>query len=95
LRPSINSNALAAFRAGYIDASGNWPDLQLSSFAVAVTSYLNWTYNTICEAITPSDADHAAFADRETVDVLNRPMTLAGLEKLLAESFRNAAIGGR
>jgi hypothetical protein len=83
LRPSINRNSVAAFRDGYVDAAGHWPELRLASFAVAVTGYLNWTYNTICEAITPADADHATFADLESVDVLNRPMTRAALEKLL------------
>ena len=83
LRPSLSSNNVAAFRDGYIDAAGNWPELRLESFAFAVTGYLNWTYNTICEAITPADADHAKFADLESVDVLSRPMTRAALEKLL------------
>jgi Ser/Thr protein kinase RdoA (MazF antagonist) len=83
LRPSINRNAVTVFRAGYVDAAGNWPELRLESFTVAVTGYLNWTYNTICEAITPADADHATYADLETLDVLNRPMTRAALEKLL------------
>lgn len=83
LRPSINQKTVAAFRDGYVDTAGHWPELTLASFSVAVTGYLNWTYNTICEAISPTDADHAAFAERETVDVLNRPMTRAGLEKLL------------
>ncbi|QNE19206.1 hypothetical protein F1D05_16410 [Kribbella qitaiheensis] len=84
LRPSINQKTVAAFRDGYVDAAGNWPELELASFAVAVTGYLNWTYNTICEAISPADADHATFADRETVDILTRPMTRPGLEKLLS-----------
>ncbi len=48
-----------------------------------MTGYLNWTYNTICEAITPADADHAKFADLEAVDLLNNPMTRSALEKLL------------
>ncbi|MFC0625160.1 hypothetical protein [Kribbella deserti] len=83
-RPSINRPAVAAFRAGYVEAAGSWPELDLSSFGVAVTGWLNWTYNTICAAIDPADADRAAFAERETVDLLNRPMTRAALEELLA-----------
>lgn len=83
LRPTINHKTVAAFRDGYVAAAGQWPDLELASFSVAVTGYLNWTYNTICEAISPADDDHAAFANRETVDLLNRPMTRAALEKLL------------
>jgi hypothetical protein len=64
--------------------AGDWPDLELSSFAVATTAYLNWTYNTICEAIDPSDADQADVSERGTLDLLDRPMTRAGLQQLLA-----------
>jgi hypothetical protein len=83
-RPFVNHSTVTAFREGYLEAAGHWPRLELASFAVAVTSWLNWTYNTICEAIDPSDSDHAAFADRETVDLLNRPMTRSSLQELLA-----------
>jgi hypothetical protein len=84
LRPSIQPRTVGAFRDGYIDAAGQWPKLELASFAVAVAGWLNWTYNTICEAIDPSDSDHAAFAERETADLLNGPMTRSSLEELLA-----------
>jgi hypothetical protein len=40
-------------------------------------------YNTICEAIDPRDSDRAAFAEHQTADLLNRPMTRASLEQLL------------
>jgi len=84
IRPFVNDTTAAAFRDGYVDAAGNWPKLDVASFAVAVTSWLNWTYNTICEAIDPTDRDHAAFAERGTVDLLNRPLTRASLQQLLA-----------
>jgi hypothetical protein len=83
LRPSINRKALVAFRDGYIEAAGHWPKLELASFSVAITAWLNWTYNTMCEAIDPADKDRAAFAERETVDLLKRPMTRASLQQLL------------
>lgn len=54
-----------------------------TSFAVAITGYLNWAYNTICEAISPADPEHATFADLETVDLLKQPMSREVLEKLL------------
>ncbi|MEI8410248.1 MULTISPECIES: phosphotransferase enzyme family protein [unclassified Kribbella] len=88
LRPSINHTAIAAFRDGYIHAAGHWPDLTLSSFATAVTGWLNWTYNSICESISPTDPDHANFADRESTDLLNHPMTRASLSELLASAQR-------
>ena len=75
---------IKAFRDGYVHAAGRWPALDLASFAVAATSWLNWTYNTFCESIDPADNDQAAFADRETVDLLNRPVTRSSLRQLLA-----------
>ncbi|MEU4604253.1 hypothetical protein AB0F43_14835 [Kribbella sp. NPDC023972] len=83
-RPSINPTAIAAFRDGYLQTTGRWPDLTLSSFATAVTSWLNWTYNAICEAIDPADPDRANFAERESIDLLNHPMTCTSLRQLLA-----------
>jgi hypothetical protein len=82
-RPLDNHTSVTAFRDGYIEAAGRWPELELPSMAVAVASWLNWTYNTICEAIDPQDGDHAAFAERETVDLLTRPVTRTSLERIL------------
>ncbi|MGW7680201.1 hypothetical protein ACWGID_05640 [Kribbella sp. NPDC054772] len=82
LRPSINPQAMTAFREGYAEQR-EWPKLELSSFGVGVTGWLNWSYNSMCEAIDPEDPDHAAFAEREAVGVLDRPMTRPGLEQLL------------
>ncbi|HZX04245.1 hypothetical protein [Kribbella sp.] len=80
LRPDVNVKGLRAFREGY---GGDWPRLELGSFAVAISGWLNWAYNAICEAIDPKDADQAIFAEREAVGVLERPMTCRGLEQLL------------
>lgn len=88
LRPSLNHRALAAFREGYARAAGSWPRLEPASFAVAVTGWLNWTYSTICEAIDPADADRAAFAERETRDLLHQPMTSLALRQLLDAAGR-------
>ncbi|MGW5362500.1 phosphotransferase [Actinopolymorpha pittospori] len=84
LQPSINRPAIAALRDGYVQAAGRWPALDLTSFATAVTGYLNWTYQTICAAMNSADPDHAAFAERESVDLLKRPMTRSSLHELLA-----------
>ncbi|MEV0286712.1 phosphotransferase [Kribbella sp. NPDC050820] len=82
-RPALNPNAVSAFRDGYLHTAGRWPDLTMASFATAVTSWLNWTYNTICEAIDPADPDRAHFAERESTDLLARPMTCQSLGQLL------------
>lgn len=84
LRPTLNRKALLAFREGYEEAAGHWPKLELTSFAVAVSAWLNWMYNTICEAIDPTNADQADVAERGTFDLLNHPMTCASLQELLA-----------
>jgi hypothetical protein len=83
LRPEVNPRAVAAFRDGYGEVR-EWPKLRLESFGVAITGWLNWAHNAICEAIDPQDGDHAEFAEREAVGVLERPMTRAGLEEILA-----------
>ena len=83
LRPSLNPQAAQAFRDGYLQSAGHWPKLELASFAVAVSGWLNWTYNTICEAIDPTDADQAEVTERGTVDLLTRPMTRPILQALL------------
>ncbi len=41
LRPTLNPQAIKAFRSGYTDAAGRWPQLDLSSFAVAISGWLN------------------------------------------------------
>ncbi len=82
MRPSINPKAVAALREGYLDVA-EWPKLTLGSFGVAVTAWLNWTYNAICEAIDPDDPERAVFAEREAIGVLDYPLTRAGLEQLL------------
>ncbi len=82
MRPEVNQRGLLAFRDGYGEVR-EWPKLGLDSFAVAITGWLNWTYNAICEAIDADDADHAVFAEREAVGVLDRPMTRGGLGQLL------------
>ena len=84
LRPTLNRKALLAFREGYEEAAGHWPKLELASFAVAVSAWLNWMYNTICEAIDPTNADQADVAERGTLDLLNHPMSCASLQELLA-----------
>jgi hypothetical protein len=37
LRPPANRTTVTAFRDGYVHTAGQWPQLDLSSFAVAVT----------------------------------------------------------
>jgi hypothetical protein len=88
LQPALNPKATAVFREGYVEAAGGWPDLELSSFAVAVTGYLNWTYQTVCAAMNSKDADHVAFAEVEAVDLLKSPITRTDLERLLAVARR-------
>ncbi|MEV5966616.1 hypothetical protein AB0L70_32910 [Kribbella sp. NPDC051952] len=81
-RPSINRKGIAAFREGYAEVR-EWPKLDVSSFGIAVTGWLNWAFNMMCEAVNVDDPERAVFAEREAVGVLEYPMTRAGLEQLL------------
>lgn len=83
MRPYLNEVAVRAFVDGYRAAAGGFPDLDLSSFAVVAAGTLNWNFAQICEAIDPEDAAKAAFAEREAVDVLADPLSVAKLERLL------------
>lgn len=82
MRPELNLKGIAAFRDGYGEVR-EWPKLDLASFGVAISGWLNWAHNAICEAINPEDPERAVFAEREAVGVLDRPMTRSRLEQLL------------
>ncbi|WP_406047697.1 hypothetical protein [Kribbella sp. NBC_00889] len=82
MRPKTNHKAIVAVREGYLER-GEWPKLELASFTLAVTAWLNWTYNAICEAIDPENDERAEFAEREALGLLQWPMTRARLEDIL------------
>lgn len=82
MRPSINRKGIAAFREGYAEVR-EWPKLDVASFGIAVTGWLNWAFNMMCEAVNTDDPERAVFAEREAVGVLEYPMTRGGLEQLL------------
>jgi hypothetical protein len=81
-RPTINRKGIAAFREGYAEVR-EWPKLDVSSFGIAVTGWLNWAFNMMCEAVNVDDPERAVFAEREALGVLEYPMTRASLEQLL------------
>lgn len=82
--PLINTGAAQAFRDGYVQSFGEWPELRVEDFAVACTGWLNWMYNTTCEAIDPEDTDRDANAQREMAELMARPLTRPSLEKMIA-----------
>lgn len=83
-RPALNHRGARAFVDGYTDRAGSFPQLTLDSFGVAISGYLNWTYNAFCEAIDPPPhLDGAAFAEREVADLLAHPLTPAALQQLI------------
>jgi hypothetical protein len=83
MRPYLNEVAVRAFVDGYRAATGGFPDLDLSSFAVVAAGTLNWNHSQICEAIDPETEASGGFAEREAVDVLADPLSVAKLERLL------------
>jgi len=82
-QPSINHQAITALRDGYVSAADHWPKLELASFAVAVSGWLNWTYDRICDATSTVDNDRLAYAEGEISDLLKRPMTRSSLQEIL------------
>ena len=82
----LNVPAARALVEGYGAASGGRaaPVLSLESFTVAVTGYLNWTFNAFCEAIDPEGREQGAFAERAIQELLEDQFTVATLEQLLA-----------
>lgn len=84
LEPSLNPKAVAAFLDGYAHATGQRPKLELTSFSIAVTAWLNGTYDRICASINSSDDDNAEYSERETAVLLKQPMSRASLQRLLA-----------
>lgn len=83
MRPYLNEVAARAFVDGYRAATGGFPALDVSSFAVSAAGTLNWYFAQLCEAIDPETPAKAAFAEREAVDVLADPLTVGKLERLL------------
>lgn len=83
LRPVLNAVVARAFAEGYADRMGGFPRLTLDSFGVAISGYLNWAYNAFCEAMIPPDRDGASFAERETADLLDHPLTPSLLRQLV------------
>jgi hypothetical protein len=83
VRPELNVVGIQSFVEGYARAAGGFPTLEPASFTVAIAGWLNWSHSQICEAIDPADADRAAFANREAVDVISDPLTPARIEQLL------------
>ena len=83
LRPALNPAALAAFAEGYRAVAGGLPAMDRSSFAVAISGWLNWAFNQICEAIDPEDDDRADFARREVLDLFKHPLTVQSIDAVL------------
>jgi Ser/Thr protein kinase RdoA (MazF antagonist) len=83
---SVNERGIAAFLEAYAKTSERKaaPVLTRSSFAVAATGWLNWTFNTFCEAIDPATRDKAAFTAREANDLLAHPLTVERIDQLAA-----------
>ena len=79
-----NLEAARALLEGYRSKSGDVPGLELGSFTVAITGWLNWAFNQACEAIDPESAEKAEFAERAIRETLDEPLTVAKLSSFLA-----------
>jgi hypothetical protein len=79
----VNVNAARAFIEKYGQRAGRIPSLDLSSFVLGVTGWLNWSYNQICEAIDPETPERADFSVREMRELFKDPLTTVKLERVL------------
>jgi hypothetical protein len=79
----VNDNAVHALVDGYRSRSGSFPVLQLPDFCVAVSGWLNWSYNQFCAAIDNADLEAQEFAMRETQWLLAHPLTVDKLERMV------------
>jgi hypothetical protein len=78
----VNDNAVRALLDGYRCRSGVFPVLTLADFCVAVSGWLNWSYNQFCAAIDHQDREAQAFAMRETRWLLAYPLTVDKVERM-------------
>ena len=81
--PTTNPAVARAFAEGYAAGFGSFPTLQLTSFTVAVSQWLNWFHARMCEAIDPSDAELGTYSEGEVRRELADPLTVAKLERVL------------
>ena len=83
MHPTIHLPAGRALIEGYSKVSGEQPRLELGTFAVAITGWLNWAYNQFCESATPENQEGQAFADREIRDLVEHPLSVAKIEEFV------------
>ena len=83
VQPEINVPGALALADGYRSRAGAFPKLDLGSFNVYITAWLNWTFNQFCEATNPESAEAAEFSEREIRDLLADPLSTAKLERLI------------
>jgi hypothetical protein len=80
---SGNPATARAFGEGYAESAGSFPAMQLTSFTVAISQWLNWFHARVCEAIDPSEAELGAYSEGEVHQLLTDPLTVAKLERVL------------
>lgn len=83
--PTENATAARDFLEGYRARACEVPELSVRSFVTHVASWLNWTYNTVCEAIgdRQDDQERVEVAERQLRDLMAHPLSIAKLEAFL------------
>lgn len=85
MQPTENATAARHFLEGYRARTCEVPELAVDSFATHIASWLNWTYNTVCEAIGDSQEDQhvVEVAERQVRHLMAHPLSIAKLEAFL------------
>ena len=73
----------AALVSGYREGSGTIPRLDLSSFWLTITGFLNWTFGRANSALQTTDLEEQAFDRSALRQLIADPLTVTKIEQLL------------
>jgi len=79
-----NPGTARALVSGYAERSGSVPQLDLSSFWIAITAHLNWTYDQFHRVLT-REGEARSFSEGELGELLAGPLTPAAITEVLTE----------
>jgi hypothetical protein len=85
-----NEDAAAPLMAGYRARRGGAPPVSLESFSSVITGGLTWLLHRAWEASEPGHSEKRAFAERALREVLDEPLTVQKLERLVGAATGQA-----
>ncbi|GAB3744244.1 phosphotransferase [Microlunatus parietis] len=89
---ALNEATVSAIVAGYREAAGAEPYLELGMFSGTVTGWLTWVESRVNVALGANDEKARDHAARELPGLLDTPLTVAHLERVLAAARKPALV---